>query len=42
MGAVKKTGWERNNRTLFDDIVLNYDKVRGSYPDRLFDIYVKV
>ncbi|MFA6729696.1 MAG: hypothetical protein WCR95_01700 [Eubacteriales bacterium] len=31
-----KTGWERNNRTHFDEIVANYEKVRWDYPDELF------
>jgi hypothetical protein len=28
MADKTKTGWERENRTRFDDIVVNYDKVR--------------
>ena len=32
-----KTGWERENRALFDDIVVNYDKVRWDYPSELFE-----
>lgn len=32
-----KTGWERDNRTHFDEIVENYDKVRWNYPDELFE-----
>jgi ubiquinone/menaquinone biosynthesis C-methylase UbiE len=36
MGKDNGTGWERNNRTLFDEIVMNYDKVRWEYPDKLF------
>jgi len=36
----KKTGWERENRTHFDDIVVNYDKVRWDYPAELYaDIF---
>ena len=31
-----KTGWERDNRTHFDEIVVNYDKARWDYPDELF------
>jgi hypothetical protein len=31
-----KTGWERENRTHFDDIVLNYDKARWDYPAELY------
>ena len=34
---MEKTGWERNNRTHFDEIVVNYDKVRWNYPKELFD-----
>lgn len=30
------TSWERENRTHFDKIVENYDKIRWSYPDELF------
>jgi len=30
------TGWERENRRHFDEIVLNYDKSRWDYPDELF------
>ena len=36
-----KTGWERDNRTHFDDIVLNYDKVRWDYPAELFTDAIK-
>jgi ubiquinone/menaquinone biosynthesis C-methylase UbiE len=31
-----KTGWERENRTHFDQIVANYDKARWDYPAALF------
>ena len=31
MADKAKTGWERENRTCFDDIVVNYDKVRLKY-----------
>jgi SAM-dependent methyltransferase len=31
-----KTGWERDNRTHFDEIVVNYDKIRWDYPAKLF------
>ena len=31
------TGWERENRRHFDEIVLNYDKSRWDYPNELFD-----
>ena len=30
------TGWERDYRTHFDEIVIDYDKVRWDYPDELF------
>jgi len=30
-----KTGWECENRTHFDEIVLNYDRMRPEYPDKL-------
>jgi len=33
----EKTGWERENRVHFDDIVNVYDKVRVGYPTELFD-----
>ena len=34
------TGWERENRTHFDDIVADYDKVRPAYPPALLaDIF---
>ena len=36
MGTQNKTGWERNNRMIFDEIVMNYDKIRWGYPDELF------
>jgi SAM-dependent methyltransferase len=36
-----KTGWERNNRTHFDEIVVNYDRVRWNYPDELFAEIIK-
>jgi ubiquinone/menaquinone biosynthesis C-methylase UbiE len=36
MGTDTGTGWERNKRTLFDEIVMNYDKIRWGYPDKLF------
>jgi len=32
-----KTGWERENRVHFDEIVLNYDKARWDYPQPMFD-----
>jgi len=30
------TGWEFHKRTHFDEIVVNYDKARPEYPDKLF------
>ncbi len=33
---MSKTGWERNNRTHFDEIVANYERIRWDYPDELF------
>lgn len=34
------TGWELDNRTHFDEIVMNYDKMRPKCPDELFsDIF---
>lgn len=36
-----KTGWERNNRTHFDEIVVNYDKARWDYPDELYADIIK-
>jgi len=32
-----RTGWERENRTHFDEIVLEYDRVRPDYPAALFE-----
>lgn len=31
-----QTGWERNNRIVFDEIVVSYDTMRPEYPDDLF------
>jgi ubiquinone/menaquinone biosynthesis C-methylase UbiE len=36
MGTDKGTGWERSSRTVFDEIVTNYDKIRWGYPDELY------
>ncbi len=36
MGTESGKGWERNDRTFFDEIVTNYDKVRWGYPDELY------
>jgi protein-L-isoaspartate O-methyltransferase len=36
MGTDNRTGWERNKRTIFNEIVINYDKIRWGYPDKLF------
>lgn len=37
----KKTGWERENRTVFDEIVTNYDKARWDYPADLYTDIIK-
>lgn len=34
--AKPKTGWEPENRTHFDQIVVNYDRIRPDYPAELF------
>jgi len=40
MANKTKTGWERENRVHFDDIVENYDKMRWDYPNELYaDIF---
>ena len=40
MGMDNGTGWERNKRMHFDEIVMNYDMVRQGYPSKLFsDIF---
>jgi ubiquinone/menaquinone biosynthesis C-methylase UbiE len=40
MSKLPKTGWERENRTHFDEIVVNYDKARWDYPAELYaDIF---
>lgn len=36
-----KTGWERENRSHFDEIVINYDKARWDYPADLFADIIK-
>ena len=36
MRVDNKTGWERDNRIHFDEIVVNYDKLRWDYPAELF------
>ena len=33
----EKTGWERENRTHFDEIVVNYDRVRWDYPHQMYE-----
>jgi SAM-dependent methyltransferase len=35
--ANRKTGWERSNRSHFDEIVISYDKVRPEYPGEMFE-----
>ena len=37
MGECIKTGWEQENRVHFDEIVVNYDKVRWNYPQQIFE-----
>ena len=37
MGECTKTGWEKENKVHFDEIVVNYDKVRWDYPQQMFD-----
>jgi len=32
-----KNGWERERRIHFDDIVINYDKIRWEYPEELYN-----
>lgn len=39
--AVTETGWERNKRTHFNDIVAEYDRMRPEYPSELFDDIIK-
>ncbi len=36
MGTDNGTGWEHSKRMHFDEIVMNYDKVRWGYPGKLF------
>ena len=36
MGTDVGTGWERDKRTHFDEIVVSYDKIRWDYPGELF------
>jgi SAM-dependent methyltransferase len=33
----EKNDWERERRIHFDEIVLNYDRVRWNYPDELYN-----
>ena len=37
MGESIRTGWEQENRVHFDEIVVNYDKVRWNYPQQMFE-----
>ena len=41
MGTDSVTGWERNKRTIFDEIVINYDKIRGRYPGKLYEDVIR-
>lgn len=36
MARENGTGWERSKRTLFDEIVVDYEKARWVYPEELF------
>ena len=36
-----KTGWERHNRVVFDEITENYDKTRWDYPPEIFSDIIK-
>jgi hypothetical protein len=35
MGTDNRTGWERNKRTIFNEIVINYDKIRWDGDTRI-------
>lgn len=35
--AMTETGWERNKRVHFDDVVASYDRIRPTYPTALFE-----
>ena len=35
--VAEETGWERNKRTHFNDIVVDYDKIRPEYPREIFE-----
>lgn len=35
MGTYNGTGWERNKRIIFDEIVMKYEKIRWEYPGEL-------
>lgn len=35
------SGWEHNNRIIFDEIVVKYDKVRWGYPSELFEDVIR-
>jgi ubiquinone/menaquinone biosynthesis C-methylase UbiE len=39
--AIIETGWERNKRTHFNDIVEDYDKIRPEYPREIFEDVMK-
>ena len=36
-----KTGWERHNRVVFDEITEIYDKTRWDYPPEIFSDTIK-
>ncbi|MCL2247877.1 MAG: class I SAM-dependent methyltransferase [Oscillospiraceae bacterium] len=39
--SATKTGWERHNRVVFDEITENYDKTRWDYPPEIFSDIIK-
>jgi hypothetical protein len=41
MGTDNVTGLERNKRTIFDEIVMNYDKIREGYPGKLYEDVIR-
>jgi hypothetical protein len=36
MGTDNQAGWDRDKMMIFDENVVDYDKVRWGYPDKLF------
>jgi SAM-dependent methyltransferase len=41
MPKTESTGWERERRTHFDEIIVNYDRIRPDYPTTLFEDIIK-